>query len=195
VRRATRRFLRTGKDNYWNIQYQGLQGISNYFPVDEGGQTRAYIMTPKKEQDPAVSGAAPIGDPNVYYEDGLYYEDEIIALMAEIGNIIPGIPIAVYDYAALNRRDKRPHMEKLFYTRRGKAFFQYDPRANTQNRRGARLYMEGELMHNEFWYPEERLLSTPEIPQPLPLSCGEQVYDYDKVWFHHCRIFVDNTMY
>jgi hypothetical protein len=167
-------FLYTGRDIINNVQFRSLEEVVEFFPVGDFDQAMAFILTPQNELGGVVSADTANPDPTVHYIDGLLYEDKIYQLRDEIRNILPQIPVTIQSYRALNANDTR--VARLFYTRRGKALFQYDPDANPAGQRGARLLLEGELVHNDFWEPEERLLSGTEPPN-LPLySCAGQAY-------------------
>jgi hypothetical protein len=174
-------FLYTGLDIINNVQFRSLQENVDFFPAEGFGQAKAYIMTPQNELASAVSADATNPDLKVHYIDGLLYENKIMQLRDEIRNIIPDIPVVIRSYRALNAKD--PSVARLFYTRRGKALFQYDPDANSAGQRGARLLLEGELRHNDFWEPEVRLLPGNEPPNPPLLSCAEQIYADNEVQF------------
>ncbi|KAJ5776566.1 uncharacterized protein N7511_001577 [Penicillium nucicola] len=164
-------FLDTGIDAIFGVQFQSLRGVRDFFPVEDE-LTSAFIVTPQKERDAAVDGDTS-ADTSVYYIDGLMYDWAIILLIQKIQALIPGIPVTVHQYQALNAA--APDADEAFDTRRGKALFQYDPQARP-GRRGVRLYFEEHRALNHFWAPEERSLSESESQYTTQLSCAGQSY-------------------
>jgi hypothetical protein len=177
-------FLQTGYDPINNVKFQSLADVVQYFPVGAEGRAKAYIMTPQNELDDSVTAGSGNADLSVYYIQGLLYKDKIDQLTDRIKSLIRGIPVIVQTYQALNSED--PAVARLFDTRRGKALFQYDPRAKSgRTPSGARLFLEGKKKYNEFWSPEVRLLSGPESQNQPLLSCAGQAYEDNKVRSHH----------
>lgn len=173
-------FLDDGIDAIGQAQFQGLRDVANYFPVGDD-VTSAFIMTPQNEAEAAVDGNG--DDTSVFYTEGLLYQGKITQLMAKIESLIPGIPITVRQYQAMNAL--APNADEIFNTRRGKALFQYDPRATTRQK-GVRLYLEGDRAMNKFWAPEDRLLSGPESQSTTQSSCAGQSYDRNQVSWLMC---------
>jgi hypothetical protein len=104
------------------------------------------------------------------------YGSQVRRVVIKINSILPGVVVNTLTYQALDGDSEDPDVHAEFDMRRGKALFQYDPHANEQGQRGWRLFLEGDIVDDDFWDSEERLLSGPESQNQLLHSCSGKLY-------------------
>ncbi|CEJ55076.1 hypothetical protein PMG11_01353 [Penicillium brasilianum] len=184
-------FLTTGRDWPEGLVNENVRLAGKIDSFTTEFNTRAFILTPQNQRDPAEAAGAATSGRDVYI-DGLLYKPLVDQLIAEVERILR-VSVNTFTYQALDGTNRA-----LDVTGRGKALFQYDPAARP-GRKGVRLIFQGRtirvteprraifpngVVYEDYWNPNEnRLLSEPESQDSNPdqqasaSSCGGQIYE------------------
>ncbi|KAK2805783.1 hypothetical protein FQN50_006059 [Emmonsiellopsis sp. PD_5] len=179
-------FLDTGRDWPGEDVNQNPSLSRHARAFQPNSHPRAFILTPQREGNGGADGES-------HYLPGLYFEHMVGLLAQKVFEVLPGIPLDIYSYQAVDGRNSLHDR-----TGRGKALFQYDPAALDGGYRGARLIFQGGdvdihgfggerihrgVVYSPYWHPNEaRLLSLPGWQGPGAaedslLPCGAQFYE------------------
>ncbi|KAI1108459.1 hypothetical protein F5Y14DRAFT_457027 [Nemania sp. NC0429] len=121
--------LITGQDPTWRKRGDSLD--PSLFTGDNG-PARAYIMTPRPDQD---SPTAQNPNPPVPGPGEQLYAGRITQLSQTLTGLIPGLEVVYYNYIAVN-------VEKQQQAYQGKALFEFDPNADGSSNPNFRLWYE-----------------------------------------------------